>query len=156
MILYSLKIENASIALKIKEIVPDNKMARSSSIANTGTAALRQANKRSLQSTAAVPRNKRSSSMISDTTSASTEYDEICYPDTDSVSGSATKRLKVELDRLQSENKELLMQQISRETEIRLEVSQEMAARSEVTCLNCTLIYLVHHFCFNNSFLSLE
>lgn len=73
-------------------------------------------------------KNKRSSSLISDLTldegfEESEEVDQENIAET----GSAAKRMRSEITRLRVENKELLSQQILRETEIRQEVSLEMA-----------------------------
>jgi hypothetical protein len=46
------------------------------------------------------------------------------------IAGSEAKRLRVEVDRLREENTGLMKEQFSRETEIRMEVSEEMAMRS--------------------------
>ena len=50
--------------------------------------------------------------------------------DEDALSGSAAKKLKTEVEKLRAENKVLMGDQLSRETEIRIEVSEEMAMRS--------------------------
>jgi hypothetical protein len=50
--------------------------------------------------------------------------------DEDALTGSAAKKLKTEVEKLRAENKVLMGDQLARETEIRIEVSEEMAMRS--------------------------
>lgn len=50
---------------------------------------------------------------------------------TDVSSSSDNKRLRLEIQRLESDNRSLLHEQIQKETEIRIEVSEEMALRSQ-------------------------
>ena len=46
------------------------------------------------------------------------------------VTGSEVKRMRVEIHRLREENHYLVSEQLQRETEIRMEVSEEMVVRS--------------------------
>jgi hypothetical protein len=50
--------------------------------------------------------------------------------DEERATGTGVKRMRLEINRLQDENQGLLSEQFSRETEIRMEVSLEMAMRS--------------------------
>ena len=48
----------------------------------------------------------------------------------DGITGSEVKRMRVEIHRLRDENHYLVSEQLQRETEIRMEVSEEMVVRS--------------------------
>lgn len=111
---------NASLACKIKEIVEVGRPTpaivpnhRSSSIATT-----------------AIPLNKRkrgkNSSDTIEVEPISNEHDN----EEIEVDNNEVKRLRVEVAQLKAENQQLLLEQMTRETELREEISQEMAKRS--------------------------
>jgi septal ring factor EnvC (AmiA/AmiB activator) len=138
-------LDNASIACKIREIV-DKKSHRGSvsnaligenskshKLRKAGSTLSKATSLCSTSSLSIVGKNKRSSSLISDVTLDSVVEGEDDFEDTEDLkmTFSACKRMRAEIDQLRCENKDLLLQQITRETEIRLEVSEEMASRSE-------------------------
>jgi hypothetical protein len=132
-------LSNISLACKVREIAfraPDpekdkennncNSKRQKSSIASTVNNDKKSMN----PTTSTAGRNKRSSSLISDVTCDTTLHNYHEGTEEELMNLPIVKQLRSEINRLKNENEELLNNQWKRETEIRIEVSEEMAKRS--------------------------
>jgi hypothetical protein len=130
---------NASIACKIKEIADLGRIASQPNIPRLSKVSIDSVEevnnnnkskpvKRGRESNNTKPINNLKRSSKSEITIDNSHRDSHT---TDSSSSIENKKLRLEIQRLESYNSSLLHEQIQKETEIRIEVSEEMALRSQ-------------------------
>ena len=128
-------LSNVSLACKIREIAfraPDvEKEKEVNARRNKGSIASSINNDKKSTTTNTAGKNKRSSSLISDVTCDTILHNYHEGMEEEIMNLPFVKQLKSEISRLKEENEELISNQWKRETEIRIEVSEEMAKRSE-------------------------
>merc|ERR1711871_1435845 len=127
-------LSNVSLACKIREIAfraPDLDKEKENNCRRQKGSVASTTNNDKRSATNVAGKNKRSSSLISDVTcdTALQNYHE--GTEAELLNLPIVKQLKAEITRLKEENEELIGNQWKRETEIRIEVSEEMAKRSE-------------------------
>ena len=115
-------LTNVSIACKIREIVlrPEQFEKKKRSLSS-----------KDAQKAQATGKNKRSSSLISDVTCDSVLHNYHEGTEEELMNLPIVRSMQAEIDKLRVENEELINSQWKRETDIRVEVSEEMAKRSE-------------------------